>query len=338
MTVRLTEGVVKLLSNVCRVPVVTSSGDDPAVLRIGELARRVAVREDLLRAWERRYGLLKPVRSPGGFRLYSNADEQRVRRMQAHLALGLAAAQAARAALDEETDHSVMAAPVPPAAERTPAGATAHPDTPPSGNDRGVAGLAGELRRALDALDEPAAQAVLDRLFADFTVETTLRQVVLPYLRDLGDRWAKGAIGVATEHFASNLLRARLASLAQGWGQGRGPCAVLACPPGELHDLPLLVFGVALHRNGWRIVYLGADTPLADLGRTVEETRPDAVILAAVAPERFQESISDLITLAPTASIRLAGAGATTSLADTVGATVLAGDPITEAQRLTPQR
>src|SRR5687767_5071047 len=150
VTVRLAEEVVKLLSNVCRVPVVTSSGDDPAVLRIGELARRVAVREDLLRAWERRYGLLKPVRSPGGFRLYSTADEQRVRRMQDHLAQGLAAAQAARAALDDEADHSAVAASIPPAAaaEPTPAGAAARPDALPSGNDRGLAGLAGELRRA----------------------------------------------------------------------------------------------------------------------------------------------------------------------------------------------
>jgi MerR family transcriptional regulator, light-induced transcriptional regulator len=343
MTVRLAEEVVKLLSNVCRVPVVTSSGDDPAVLRIGELARRVAVREDLLRAWERRYGLLKPVRSPGGFRLYSNADEQRVRRMQAHLARGLAAAEAARAALEEETNRSDTTASVQPAAPPTaavgptPAGVAARPNAPVSGNDRGLTGLAGQLRRALDDLDEPAAQAVLDRLFADFTVETTLQQVLLPYLRELGDRWANGAIGVATEHFASNLLRARLASLARGWGQGRGPCAVLACPPGELHDLPLLVFGVALHRNGWRIVYLGADTPLADLARTVEEKHADVVILAAITPQRFQESIPDLTSLARIAPLRLAGAGATAGVADTVGATVLAGDPITEAQRLTPQ-
>jgi MerR family transcriptional regulator, light-induced transcriptional regulator len=316
-----------------------ASESDPAVVRIGELARRVEVNQDLLRAWERRYGLLKPVRSPGGYRLYSGADEQRVRRMQAHLALGLAAAQAARAALDEEADHSAVAASVPPAAaaEPTPAGASARPDALPSGNDRGLTGLAGELRRALDDLDEPAAQAALDRLFADFTVETALRQVLVPYLGDLGDRWAKGDIGVATEHFASNLLRARLASLARGWGQGHGPCAVLACPPGERHDLPLLVFGVVLHRNGWRIIYLGADTPLADLVHTVTEKRPDVVILAAVTPERFQESIPDLITLARTAPLRLAGAGATTSIADTVGATILAGDPITEAQRLTPQ-
>ena len=78
-------------------------------------------------------------------------------------------------------------------------------------------------------------------------------------------------------------------------------------------------------------------SPMKSHGRTVEETHPDVVILAAVTPDRFQESISDLITLTRTASLRLAGAGATTSLADTVGATLLAGDPITEAQRLTPQ-
>src|SRR6188472_4571284 len=97
-----------------------ASESDPAVLRIGELARRVAVNQDLLRAWERRYGLLKPARSPGGYRLYSGADEQRVRRMQAHLARGLAAAEAARAALDEETDRSLTATSTPPAAAGQP--------------------------------------------------------------------------------------------------------------------------------------------------------------------------------------------------------------------------
>jgi DNA-binding transcriptional MerR regulator len=315
-----------------------ASESDPAVLRIGELARRVAVNQDLLRAWERRYGLLKPVRSPSGFRLYSGADEQRVRRMQAHLGRGLAAAEAARAALDEENNHSVAAPPVAPAAADDPTrpNASAPPEAPLPVTNQGLTGLAEELRHALDELDGPAAEAVLDRLFADFTVETTLREVLVPYLSDLGDRWAQGAIGVTTEHFASNLLRARLASLARGWGQGHGPRAVLACPPGERHDLPLLVFGIVLHRNGWRIIYLGADTPLADLAHTVTEKRPDVVILAAVTPERFQESIPDLITLARTAPLRLAGAGATTSIADTVGATILAGDPITEAQRITP--
>src|SRR5918912_1937680 len=70
---------------------------DPGMLRIGELSRRLGVSDHVLRAWERRYGLLRPVRSAGGFRLYSEADLDRVRRMQGHLAQGLSAAEAARA-------------------------------------------------------------------------------------------------------------------------------------------------------------------------------------------------------------------------------------------------
>src|SRR6188768_2775827 len=71
-----------------------------ATLRIGELARRSGVSVDLLRAWERRYALLQPARTPGGYRLYSAEDEARVRSMQAHLAQGLSAAEAARLARD----------------------------------------------------------------------------------------------------------------------------------------------------------------------------------------------------------------------------------------------
>src|SRR3954468_22737796 len=69
-----------------------------ATLRIGELARRSGVSADLLRAWERRYALLEPSRTAGGYRLYSDDDEARVRSMQAHLARGLSAAEAARLA------------------------------------------------------------------------------------------------------------------------------------------------------------------------------------------------------------------------------------------------
>src|SRR3954454_18748344 len=79
-----------------------SEPSPPGVLRIGELSRRLGVSDHVLRAWERRYGLLRPIRTAGGFRLYSEADLDRVRRMQSYLAQGLSAAQAARAAVDSE--------------------------------------------------------------------------------------------------------------------------------------------------------------------------------------------------------------------------------------------
>lgn len=290
---------------------------EAAVLRIGELSRRVGVSEHVLRAWESRYGLLEPARSGGGFRLYSEDDERRVRRMQAHLADGLAAAQAARAVLAQEQSGSI---------------ATHDAVVVAAAAQAGLVESADALREALDELDEPAAQAVLDRLLTDFTVETVLRDVLLPYLYELGTRWEQGAVSVAQEHFASHVVRGRLTGLARGWGNGRGPQAVLACPPGEQHDLALLVFGVVLNRRGWRIGYLGANTPMLDMMQVTSQTRPSLVVLAAISPERFAAVVPELIRLAEMAPLVLAGTGATSELAQSVGARVLNGDPVTAAE------
>lgn len=287
------------------------------MVRIGELGRRVGVSEHVLRAWERRYGLLRPERSPGGYRLYSAADERRVRRMQAHLAAGLSAAEAAQAALSEERAD--------PPQRRTGS---------PGGSD--MASPAQQLTECLGRLDEPGAQAALDRLFADFTTEAVLRDTLLPYLRDLGDRWERGRASIADEHFASNLLRGRLASLARGWGYGHGPCVILACPPAEQHDLPLLMFGIVLHRCGWRVEYLGACMPVAELARTARQAHADIVVLAATIKNHFDGLTGDLARLAHRVPLALAGAGATQALADETGARLLTGDPVTEAQRLLP--
>ena len=288
---------------------------EAAVLRIGELSRRVGVSEHVLRAWESRYGLLRPERSAGGYRLYSQDDQSRVRRMQVHLAGGLAAAQAAQAVIAEEQPGAITAKVL---------------DAAPRAD---LADTADALRQALDDLDEPLAQAVLDRLLTDFTVETVLRDVVMAYLNELGHRWARGVVSVAQEHFASSVLRG-LAGLARGWGNGRGPQALLACPPDELHDLALLAFGIVLHRGGWRIEYLGANTPMPDTIQVTSATRPGLVVLAATTPERFAQVVAELTRLAAMAPLVLAGAGATTELAMSIGARLLTGDPVTAAEHL----
>jgi DNA-binding transcriptional MerR regulator len=290
------------------------------VLRIGELSRRLGVSDHVLRAWERRYGLLRPVRSAGGFRLYSEADEARVRRMQAYVTQGLSPAEAARAALNED---------------RAPASVASVAADDGRG---GLAHAAAALDRALTDLDEPAAQAILDRLFTTFTVPTVLRDVILPYLHDLGERWERGEVSVGQEHFASNVLRGRMAALARGWGHGQGPRAILACPPGELHDLPLLAFGIALNRNGWRVDYLGADTPIDDLVGTATATAPDLVVLAATAPERFDGTARALARLARGTRLAIGGRGATPAFAKRAGALLLSDDPVTAAERLARSR
>jgi DNA-binding transcriptional MerR regulator len=298
-----------------------------AVLRIGELSRRVGVSEHVLRAWENRYGLLRPERSEGGYRLYSEEDQHRVVRMQAYLAEGLAAAQAAHAAIAEAEPYSRASASIEPSGP-------GEVDTVKAVPRADLAESVEALRQALDDLDEPAAQAVLDRLLADFTVESVLRDVVIPYLHELGERWEHGAVTIAQEHFASHVVRGRLSSLARGWGNGRGPQALLACPPGEEHDLALLAFGIVLNRSGWRIGYLGANTPMQDTTQVTSQTRPSLVVMAASRPERFTAVLPELSALAALAPLVLAGAGASAELAESVGARVLSGDPVTAAEQL----
>ena len=304
------------------------SSDGPPVLRIGELSRRVGVSEHVLRAWESRYGLLQPGRSAGGFRLYSEADALRVRRMQAHLARGLSAAEAAGEVLGEDS------------------GARGDPGSGDSGSgDSGqalgpdrfpltVSELSDAFGRALDAFDEPTAQAALDRLLSDLSVPTTLRDAVMPYLAEIGERWARGTGSIGQEHFASNVIRGRLAGLARGWGSGHGPRAILACPPGELHDLGLMVFGIVLNRTGWRIDYLGGNTPVEELTKTVAASRPDLVVLTATRTPIFEALAAQLTELAGRAPLALAGAGATPQLAAAVGARLLDGDPVTAAENV----
>jgi DNA-binding transcriptional MerR regulator len=301
------------------VPSMETPGDRP-LLRIGELSRRLGVTDHALRAWESRYGLLQPVRSAGGFRLYSAADEGRIRQMQAYLAEGLSAAEAARTVLRE--DGGASADPAPAAGAGLPgaglAGAT-------------VSELATALRQALDAFDEPSAQAVFDRLLSDLSLTAVLRDVVLPYLAELGERWERGTASIAQEHFASNIVRGRLAGLARGWGGGNGPRAILACPPGEQHDMGLMIFGIVLNRNGWSVDYFGTNTPLGELERAVDATHPDLVVLAATVPEPLESLRPGLAELARRAPLALGGAGATAQLASATGARLMAADLVTEA-------
>jgi DNA-binding transcriptional MerR regulator len=273
-------------------------------LRIGELSRRVGVSPALLRAWERRYGLLEPARTDGGLRLYGPEDERRVRDMQAGLRGGLSAAEAARAAMSgagglQETGLS----PAP-------------------------------LAAALDAMDAEEAQLVLDRLFATFTLETVLSEVILPYLHELGERWSRGKASVTQEHFASNLIRGRLMSLARSWGTGGGPLAVLACAPGEQHDLPLVAFGLALRGRGWRIAFLGADTPVESMAGAAGILDPALLVVSAVTSEIYERSADELANLARSSPLAIAGAGASERLAERLDCRFLADDPVSAAASL----
>jgi methanogenic corrinoid protein MtbC1 len=227
--------------------------------------------------------------------------------MQRHLADGFAAAEAAALATQTAT-HSAETLAIPAARD--------------------------ELAAALAGFDDGDAHAVFDALLARLSIDTLLRDVVLPYLHELGARWERDEVSIAQEHFASTLLRGRLLGLARGWGRGIGPAAVLACAPGEQHDLGLLSFGLALRARGWRIVYLGTDTPIASVADAARTCSPSAVVVTGVDARVFGRHTDELRQLGRDTRLCLGGAGAAKAPLD-ADVLRLTGDPVDEAERLT---
>lgn len=276
-------------------------------LRIGELSRRVGVSPELLRAWEARYGLLTPERTPGGLRLYTDGDERRVREMSRQIATGLSAAEAARV---------VLAGP---------------PVVSP-------AQLLEELERALTALDEPSAQATLDRTFAAHDLETALTEVILPFLRELGERWAATQRTVAQEHFASHVIGSRLRAISRGWGDGDGPRVMLACPAGEQHELGLICFGLMLRERGLSIAYFGAQTPAGDLAGAIGEFAPRLVVFSATDTRQFLDASDEMRSLSGLAPLAIGGPGASPALAQALQARLLPADMVAAADAVSDAR
>jgi DNA-binding transcriptional MerR regulator len=275
-------------------------------VRIGELSRRTGVQADTIRAWERRYGLVDPKRSSKGYRLYSSADEEVIGAMRELTAKGVAAAEAAALA-------------------RRGAEAPAAPSL----GALDPAAQARRLRRALEAFDEEEANAILDECLAGLSLAKVLADIVPAAMAEIGSRWEDGEATVAQEHFASSVVRGRLLGLARGWGAGASPLALLACIPGELHDLGLIAFGLSLHQRGWRIAFLGADTPLETLDDAVTRLRPRVVVVSASEPGRLEAVTDELSSLAIRVPISVGGRAAAALPIE--GVTVLEGIGSSEA-------
>ncbi len=284
------------------------------LIRIGALSEQTGVSADVLRSWERRYGLLTPQRTAGGFRLYSAADAVRIRSMTALIAIGIPASEAARQVLEIR--------------DGAPIGGAGRDETP-------LQEVCAALHDAFRSLDELALEAAIDLVLSRLDLDTAIRDVFLPAMRTLGDDWEAGRVSVAQEHFSVNVLRGRLMGLARGWDHGFGPRALLACPPAEYHDVSLILFGLALRRRGWRVTFLGADTPIGEVVRVRTSLAPQLTVLFAAIWANHASLVPELSGSA-SSSISLAGTTAGPMAAAT-GRRWLSGDPVTEAERLTQE-
>jgi DNA-binding transcriptional MerR regulator/methylmalonyl-CoA mutase cobalamin-binding subunit len=238
---------------------------------IKQAAMRSGVPVELLRAWERRYGVVQPIRTSGGYRLYDDASIARLRAMRSMIDGGWAPSTAA-ARIRELGDGDVAQVLAP------PNGAGANGQNDPA--------LTSAFVEFASELDETGVEKVLDEMFVRGSFEQVATDLVMPALRALGDGWERGVLDVAAEHAASGAVQRRLGSAFMAAGVPSSENVVLVgLPPGARHDLGALAFATAARRAGIAVRYLGPDLPAADWLDAVQRAGARAVVIGAVMPE-----------------------------------------------------
>jgi DNA-binding transcriptional MerR regulator/methylmalonyl-CoA mutase cobalamin-binding subunit len=251
---------------------------EEAVYPIRTISNLTGVNAVTLRAWERRYGLIRPKRTPKGHRLYTEQDLERIRQVLQLLEQGIAISQAGQL-LDQ------------PARPQARGGELSQPDVWEQYQNR--------MLNALEQFDEAALDGAYNDALSLYPVELVNTRLIAPLLRLLGQRWKTTPGGVAEEHFFSVYLRNKLgARIHHLNARRRGHLLLVACLPGEQHEVGMLMFALAAVSHGYQVLVLGANLPLDQIPVVLERRRCDAVVLSGSArPARglFPEQLSELV-------------------------------------------
>jgi len=209
-----------------------------------------------LRAWERRYGLIKPIRTPKGHRLYTQNDIDLIQQVLELLDKGISIGQV-KGYLEGKSEES--------------AGETS--DDPWSNYQR-------RMLNAIVRFDTTALDQTYNDALSLYPIDLVTKRMILPLLKTLGIRWEEHEGSVAEEHFFGAYLRNKLGARFHHHVAQNGPVLVAACLPGEHHEIGLMLFCLSALNKGYRLVYLGADTPFAELTSPVIRSNADAVLLS----------------------------------------------------------
>jgi MerR family transcriptional regulator, light-induced transcriptional regulator len=255
--------------------------------RIGTLARLTGVTTHAIRIWERRYGALAPARTPGGARLYTDADVQRLRVIKKLLERGYTISSVAR--LDMEA-----------------LGRLTPTDAAPSKRGESETKSAArevidELLSAITEMDLERAARALMRATNGFSPHDLVLEVLAPALDEIGTRWQSGDICIASEHAASALLRTQLGALLAAQPVNAKAPVICTTPAGEQHELGALLAAVVIAMHGRRAIYLGANLPAAQIAQAARLAKADSVALSIVGlqPELARSELDALCQALP---------------------------------------
>lgn len=232
-----------------------------------------------LRAWERRYGLIKPVRTAKGHRLFTQQDIDFIQRVV------------------ELTEKGVSIGQV---------RATLMGETPAQGQDVELDSWAVYRRRMLNAVvrfDVHALESSYNEALALYPVETVTKRLILPLLRALGERWQATEGSVAEEHFFGAYLRNKLGARFHHHPPTHGPKLLVACLPGERHEVGLMLFSLSALARGFQVVFLGADMPLSELAATGLRASANGILLSGAVEPPVGVMTNELAKLVASANV-----------------------------------
>lgn len=278
------------------------------------VVQETGLKADTLRAWERRYGLPQPTRAESGHRLYSKRDIHILKWLLARQSEGLSISRAVafwQRLIEDGVDpidpdefgpsHFGAEPSSQPSVENAPSPSTNNAAASENGNGGSLngqpiptvasdnlsvtfGGHIRELRRewvsACLSFDEARAEQIVTSAFSLFEIETVCIELILKGISEIGNGWAEGRVTVQQEHFASSLATRRIHALLNGTpGPTRPGKILIGCPAGEEHALPSDTLALLLRRQGWSVIFLGANIPTKNLIDTVITTRPSLVIV-----------------------------------------------------------
>ena len=239
--------------------------------RIHIAAEMSGVSEGLIRAWERRYGVLNPRRMPSGYRAYTEADIDVLKRLKKLTEEGISIAEASKM--------------LPQLRKEAKAALAAAEQGPRAPLQTQLVKWQQEILSAAERMDQQAIEQVLDHAANSMPPMSFFSDLVVPLQKEVGERWHLGRITVAEEHLVTQATRQRVMALIHQAPRRTRRHVVLACLPKEDHELGLLGAALRFRHAGWRVTFLGARTPVEHLARVVAGVRPDLVGLSAINDE-----------------------------------------------------
>jgi len=264
---------------------------------IHRVAKLASLSKDVIRVWERRYGILNPIRGANRYRNYSDEDVALLRFLKEQLDAGGSIGELAKLGREELLGRARASAPR------------------ASFVDNTFSRLLRELLSTLNPFDRVIFEKRLNGAVAVVPFEEALHGILLPLQEQVGQLWHDGHIDVAIEHYVTNQIQQKIFSAMNQLPVAEfGAKVIVACPPGEEHDIAALTVAYRCRVRGCRVYYLGANVPVASLANLCGKVEPDLTIISfplALSDDKATELVQALADeVSPVSNLAVGGLGA----------------------------